>query len=66
MAIPDSSMGTWREMTLSEMRGWEGPRAGRTEERSLVWLHSPPPPARGLGGLRTQTPRGNWTVPHAL
>lgn len=39
MVILDSSMGIWREMILFEMRGWEGLRVGRMEERSFVWLY---------------------------
>lgn len=46
MAICDSKVGPWREITLFANRGLEGPE-GRTEKGNLVWLHAPPLPAMG-------------------
>ena len=52
MAIPDSRVGTWRDMTLFENRGLEGPRGtGRGRKSGLAAFPSSTRP-------QTQTPGG--------
>lgn len=58
MAIPESKAGAWRGPGFFENRGLEGPRG---PGRSLVWLHSLPPPAQ----YEDSDPRGQISLgPH--